>query len=227
MTQRNRIGNDPTANRPAEPGAGHSSWQFCLLLRTTSGLWSTPQGGHGCLENRDTVPISGVGARGGSHRRRAARLQAMAVLLFSVGSVGCFTFTPVVPGAVSPVEDVRVVLDRAAVSRVEREFGTASDRLMGRLELQGPDSILVSAWVGQAFSGTRFSQARQPILLHRSEVLEIHRRSLSVRRTALTVLGATGIVAILVSRLAQGEADPGEDPEPPPPPPPPGGLIRR
>ena len=140
---------------------------------------------------------------------------------------GCFRMVNVDPASAPTDEDLRVQLTPAAAERVSNEFGTVGPRLVGRIAPSGADSIAIDAWLGQIYTDASFASARLVIPLHRSEVVEVQRRELSVKRTVFATIAGAGMIAILLSRTTLFEAEGGDDGEPGPPPPPEDGFAPR
>ena len=168
-----------------------------------------------------------------SHADRtvAARVQAIRYLLLplciATCAGGCFRMVNVDPAAAPLDEDLRVQLTPAAAERVAREFGTAGPRLVGRLTPSGTDSLAIDAWLGQFYNDASLANSRLFIPLHRSEVVEVQRRELSVRRTILATAAGAAAISLLLSRTTLFEAEGGDDGDPGPPPPGEEGFVMR
>jgi hypothetical protein len=154
------------------------------------------------------------------------RSKSLCVVLAAFAAGGCFRYVPVQVTAVPPQEEVRLHVTDDAAIRLARDFGRITPELDARLEPHGPDSLMVSVWIGRNYPGTQFENVHQTVSLGRSELVQVRRRQFSWQRTALATAGTLAIFAVLVGRIFQQEDPntPREDgPNPPPPDP---GFIR-
>lgn len=145
------------------------------------------------------------------------------VLLASFVGTACVTYVPVELAAVGPQEEVRVRLTEDAAVRLAREFGRIRELLEGSVEPRGPDSMMVSLWIGRDYAGTPFENVRQTVVFGRRDVSELRRRRLSVWRSAFASAAVTAAFAVAIDRIFLQE-----DPNPPPQDntePPPGALF--
>lgn len=157
---------------------------------------------------------------------RALRRRSVGVLLVvALANSACYRYVPVSPTAVTPHEEVRVQITRAAAFRLggEEDFPTELD---GTLSLHSPDSLVVTLPIVRQYRGVTLDSATQTVTLGRSEVVDVRRSQFSRRRTVLTTVGVLAGFALLVHTLVQlRDPNPGSD-ETPPPPPPPSGQVR-
>ena len=132
------------------------------------------------------------------HRKLRTRLvPALALLL----APGCFRYQAVDPGAVTPRDEVRVVLTDSAAVRLALHYGAITKRLEGQLTPAGPDSLLLAVWVGQAYAGTAFESARQRVSLGRGEVMEVRRRTFAPTQTVLVSAAVLGVIAMIINQV--------------------------
>jgi hypothetical protein len=163
----------------------------------------------------------------GSLNTGARRTLCAMTVGLALSSAGCFRMVSVDPSAAPVDEDLRVNLTPAAAGRVAREFGVAGTRLVGRIAPAGQDSLALDTWLGQIYTDATLANSRLVIPLHRSEILEVQRRELSVRKTVLATAAGAGFIALLLSRTTLFEADAGDDDNGGPPPPPDEGFAQR
>src|SRR5262245_6259519 len=159
---------------------------------------------------------------------RSTRLDARAVLTAGLlaGCLvqgGCFVYRTAQPAALKPNETIRVVVNRDAAFRVSEQFGLTSP-IEGQLAELSDDTVGLAVWIGRAYSGTDFANARQTVPLARVEITELQSKRFSLKRTVMATLGGMAVAAILVNRLGLIELPWFEGEEPPPPPPPDDGL---
>jgi hypothetical protein len=140
------------------------------------------------------------------------------VLVGCLAQSACFVYRTAQPAVLRPNETIRVVVNRDAAFRVSEQFGLTSP-LEGRLALLSEDTVGLTVWIGRAYSGTDFANARQTVPLARVDIAELQRKRFSLKRTVMATLGGVAVATILVNRLGLVELPwfEGEDPPPPPP----------
>lgn len=151
--------------------------------------------------------------------RAASRPLGALLLLTALAGSGCYRYTPIEPAAVQPQEVVRVRVTDAAAERLVREVGAYTGVLQGQLAPEGPDSLSLSILIGRQYGGMALENTRQVLFLGRSEVVEVRRRELSRRKTALATAGVLAGAVILIRSVVQmGDPNPADDDTPVPPP---------
>jgi hypothetical protein len=113
---------------------------------------------------------------------------------------GCFTYRPYSADQAKPNEELRLIVTEGAALRLKQQFGLTTP-LEGRLSPLSADTFGLAVWVGRGFSGSDFATIRQTVPLVRSEIVEVHRKRLSVKRSAYFAAGIIAITSILVDRL--------------------------
>ncbi len=138
----------------------------------------------------------------------------------SLSSTACVTYTEVDASVVPAMEEVRVRLTDDGAVRAARHLGRLRTELDAEVALRPPDSVAVIVWLGKHYPGTQFENVRETIVLPRREISEVHRRELSARRTAVALIGAGAVFALLVDQIFLQEnpnRPPEVDDENPPP----------
>lgn len=137
-------------------------------------------------------------------------------LVFLLGSclssTACVTYTEIDVGVAPATEEVRVRLTDDGAIRAARHLGRLRSELDAEVALRPPDSVAVIVWLGKNYPGTQFESVRETIVLPMDEVSEIHRRELSTKRTAVALIGAGAIFALLVDQIFLQE-NPNRPPE--------------
>jgi hypothetical protein len=154
---------------------------------------------------------------GAAAARAAVRWLPLAAATLLLG--GCFQMVNVDPATLSPHDEVRIHLAADAAERSAREFGTVGPHLIGRIQPAGPDSLRIDTWMGQFYTDASLAGARLVVPVHRSEVLEVERRQVSVRRSILAGAAAAAMTALIIHRAGWLEPELGDDDEPGAPPP--------
>jgi hypothetical protein len=153
-----------------------------------------------------------------TYRKLRSLATAFAVLLPPVlTSAGCYSYKPSTTELVKPNEEIRVIVTDDALLRLNTQFGVAAP-LEGRLAPLRADTFGLEIWVGRGFSGSDFALARQTVPLIRTDILEVQRRQLSVKRTTYFTLGVLAVMTILVDRLGLVDLPWRDDTEIPTPP---------
>lgn len=152
----------------------------------------------------------------------AGLVRATAVFAVSLTLPACYTFAAIDPLAVSPGEQVQLVLSGSSAR------GILPATLLGETFVQGDlvgisdDSISVSVWIGEAYRGTPFESVHQAFTFPRVELVRLESRRLSKPRTALTTLGILGGIYLFIDRMGYLEnPNPDSNGGTPPPPDPP------
>lgn len=116
---------------------------------------------------------------------------------------GCFRYTPVEPGAVTPRTTVRAHLSDAGAARHQAVLGLDDASLEGTVAgVDNGEIRLLTGGVGL--------RGEAPVVLTWSEIDGLERRSLDWARTLL--LAAGGVAAgVAILEVAGGEASPGGD----------------
>jgi hypothetical protein len=130
--------------------------------------------------------------------RRRLRLTP---LLLALLAPACFRYQAVDLGAVSPQEEVRVLLTDEAAVRLALNYGAINKRLEGQLAPAASDSLMLAVWIGRNYVGTSFENARQRLSLGRGEIMEVRRRTFSPARTAIVTAGVIGVIGIIIDRI--------------------------
>lgn len=142
------------------------------------------------------------------------RWRAGLVLLLgsSLSSMACVRYTEIDVGVAPAAEEVRVRLTDDGAIRAARHLGRLRTELDAEVALRPPDSVAVIVWLGKNYPGTQFENVRETIVLPRHEVSEVHRRALSTKRTAVALIGAGALFALLVDQIFLQE-NPNRPPE--------------
>ena len=142
--------------------------------------------------------------------RRGVRLALLVGT--SLSSTACVAYVEVDAALVPEAEEVRVRLTDDGAVRAARHLGRFRTELDAAVDLRPPDSVAVIVWLGKNYPGTQFENVRETIVLPRHEVSDIHLRRLSAKRTAVALVGAAGLFALLVDQIFLQE-DPNRPPE--------------
>jgi hypothetical protein len=140
-------------------------------------------------------------------------------MVLALWSAGCFRYTRIEPAAAPAEEELRVRVTREAAVRVGSQLGRLSEQYEGRLEPLGTDSVILAVWIGKDYIGSPFENTRQRVSLVPGEIVEVRRRTLDVRRTALAaaaVIAVTGaVIGTVVTEGDPNLGDPGGPYQPP------------
>jgi hypothetical protein len=152
-----------------------------------------------------------------SPRKTLLFIRRAGLLFLASLSSACFTYRPHSTDQVKPNDEIRLIVTDAAALRLTQQFGV-SPPFEGRLSPLGSDSFGLAVWVGRGFSGSDFATVRQTVPVFRSDILEVQRRQLSIKRSAYFTVGVIAAVTILVDRLGVIDLPwPGESEAPTPP----------
>jgi hypothetical protein len=127
-------------------------------------------------------------------------MRILTILCITLTTSACFTYRPVATTIVRPDEEVRVRITDDAALRLAGHYGAITQRLEGQLAPTDSDSLMLAIWIGRAYTGTSFENARQRLSLGRQEVVEVRRRQFSLSRTAIVAAGIVGVAAYVVNR---------------------------
>lgn len=134
-----------------------------------------------------------------------------AAMLAAVLGSACYVYVPAGDPAPPVGEAVRVLVQPAAAERLSGEAGRPMPSLEGRVVETAQDTLRVSVVIQQN-SGASIERPRQVFSVASSEVLQVQREELSVRRTVLLGAGSVALLAVLISRFdAIIGGDPGDD----------------
>lgn len=152
---------------------------------------------------------------------RGSQVAALALVIATLASAGCYSYVPVSFQAVGSKEDVRLRLTEGAAARLAKDLGTFSTEVDGQLAREGADSVSLGVPIDRSYRGTTIGTTTQTIFLSRSEVLEVRKREFSRSRTVLVsagvVVGFGALAAGIVQLVDQnGPSDQGTTPPPPP-----------
>lgn len=130
---------------------------------------------------------------------------------------GCFTYVTEAPGTVAPGEDVRVHVSRSALEALPEGVSAYGAQLEGTLVSDGEDGITVRVPmrrpIENAFSGPA---PVTEVRVAGTDILQIERKTLDVKNTALLVGGAAGVAAIALNAFVFGGSGDGGREEPNP-----------
>ena len=150
-------------------------------------------------------------------RKTQLLVRRFGLLILASINGGCFTYRPHSTELVRPNEEIRVIVTDEAALRINQQFGV-SPPFEGRLSPLGSDSFGLAVWVGRGFSGSDFATVRQTVPVLRSDILEVHRRRLSIKRTAYFTAGVVAALTVLIDRLGVIDLPwPGDSESPVPP----------
>ena len=145
--------------------------------------------------------------------------RCLPITALALWSAGCFRYTRIEPGVAPTEEELRVRVTREAAMRVGPQLGRLSEQYEGRLEPLGTDSVVLAVWIGKDYIGSPFENTRQRVSLTPGEIVEVRRRTIDVRRTALAaaaVVAVTGLViGTVVTEGDPNPTDPGGPYQPP------------
>jgi hypothetical protein len=103
--------------------------------------------------------------------------------------------------------------------RVGPQLGRLSEQYEGRLEPLGTDSIVLAIWIGKDYIGSPFENTRQRVSLTPADIVEVRRRTIDVRRTALAAAAIVAVTGVVIgSVVTEGDpnsTDPGGPYQPP------------
>ncbi len=134
---------------------------------------------------------------------------------------GCFSYSVTELPRIQPQEEIRVELEDRGYRRIAPGANPNDrPRLEGRLARVDSDSLTVSVWIGEAYLGTPFQSTYQDIVIPLHDVRAVETRKLSRKRTVLTAVGTTAIIAFLIDSIGfvdiLGDGSVGEAPPDPP-----------
>jgi hypothetical protein len=155
---------------------------------------------------------------GTGHPRGPSRWLLILALLGFVP--GCYTYHAADVNSLVAGEEVRVQVGSGEIN--SPGYGSAflgPRRLEGRFADATPDSLIVSLWVGSAYRGTPFENARQDLGIPLSDVALVENRQFSRPRTAILTIGTLGLIYYVIDGLGlmhNTGTDEGEEPITPP-----------
>jgi hypothetical protein len=162
----------------------------------------------------ESVPSKGGGGVGA---RRAVRARGLVAGLLPVVLAGCHTYRVVEPEVVVPGDQLRVELTRQAASDLPAAaFPFGGTTLRGDLATRSGAGLVLRVPMGAVMEGTVTRTLGQELELSSADMVRVYRRTFEPVRTGLSVLGAAGVVVLVVK--AFGNLDNEPDPDPPIPP---------
>jgi len=128
---------------------------------------------------------------------------------------GCYTYSPIEPGAARPGMGVRARISGGAAERLAPLLGTSATRqLTGELIDNEPGVMVVEVpMMVQADVGSSFQTLHQRVSISRGELVELEVRQLDGLRTVALVGSTAIVVGVVVIKALQGtsggKANPG------------------
>lgn len=120
---------------------------------------------------------------------------------------GCYTYTPVEPGAVTPGASVRARISASASDRLAPLLGPSGGRLLSGSWISATsDTFVVEVpSVNDAQSGGTIQTLHQRVSIARGELLELEARTLDRVRTGALAAAAAVVVGGVVIKALKGE----------------------
>lgn len=138
------------------------------------------------------------------------------LLVLALTQAGCYVHVPVPIGSLPPGSEVRLELTRSVLSGLPELGRTMGRTVSGVLQAQDDRETVLAVEVDQFAQGTVLRTIRQDVSIATDQILFMDYRKHSGTRTALSIVGASAVVAGLWVAFRGIRSEP-ELPDDPPP----------